>query len=261
MFNTLVTISLVIQPNLTVATPIPRENDLWVQRTAQIQNVVDAQGHDANVIFIGDSITQGWEGSGATIWKDTFAPLKSINLGVSGDRTEHVLWRLENGHLRGMAPDVAILMIGTNNFGQHDSYSPQEVLRGVVSVVEKLKTKLPNTHVLLLDIFPRGEHFNAMRGAIAQVNQALQSAYIVDDQVTFFPIGQHFIESDGSISPSVMPDYLHLSERGYSRWANAILSLVESKIGLVKQVDLANDIHRQVKIDKETDQYLDPSNK
>ena len=88
------------------------------------------------------------------VWEKYFAPLKSINLGISGDRTEHVLWRLQNGHLQGMSPDVAVVMIGTNNFGQSNPDSVQEVLEGIAEVVEIVQNKLPYTQVLLLDIFP-----------------------------------------------------------------------------------------------------------
>jgi lysophospholipase L1-like esterase len=76
--------------------------------------------------------------------------------------------------------------------------------------------------VLLLDIFPRGKSFNAMRGSILQVNQALQVTFATDSRVSFFPIGHLFIEEDGSINPDIMPDYLHLSKQGYQIWADAI---------------------------------------
>jgi len=89
-------------------------------------------------------------------------------------------------------------------------------------VVEKLKSSLPDVHVLLLDIFPRGQSFNQMRGSILQVNQALKTAYAKDDRVTFFPIGDLFIEDDGSIHQAIMPDYLHLSEKGYQIWFDAM---------------------------------------
>jgi lysophospholipase L1-like esterase len=222
MITILLTLLVNIAPDLTSTTPIAREPDWWVERTAQLQKNVDSLGSEAKVIFIGDSITQGWEGNGAAIWEQAFAPCNAINLGISGDRTEHVLWRMQNGNLRGLAPDIAVVMIGTNNFGQQESDSPAVVLAGVVAVVDQLKTSLPNAHVLLLDIFPRGKSFNAMRGSILQVNQALEKSYADDSHVSFFPIGHLFIEEDGSISPEIMPDYLHLSKQGYQNWADAI---------------------------------------
>jgi len=222
MFKIICIAFLFLVPELSTITPQPRDPEWWVARTAQLQKVVDEVGSNANVIFVGDSITQGWEGNGAAIWKEHLAPLNAINLGIGGDRTEHVLWRLENGHLHGLTPEVAVVMIGTNNFGHDTPDTPAEVLEGIVAVVEKLKTSLPDVHVLLLDIFPRGRSFNQMRGSILQVNQALQATYDDDEGVTFLPIGHLFIENDGSINPDIMPDYLHLSEQGYQIWFDAI---------------------------------------
>jgi lysophospholipase L1-like esterase len=119
-------------------------------------------------------------------------------------------------------------MIGTNNFGHDTPDTPAEVLDGIVAVVEKLKSSLPDVHVLLLDIFPRGQSFNQMRGSILQVNQALKTTYAKDDRVTFFPIGDLFIEDDGSINQHIMPDYLHLSEKGYQIWFDAIRTELNS---------------------------------
>jgi lysophospholipase L1-like esterase len=222
MFKLICIAFLFLVPELSTITPQPRDLEWWVARTAQLQKVVDQVGSNASVIFVGDSITQGWEGNGAAIWKEHLAPLHAINLGIGGDRTEHVLWRLENGHLHGLTPEVAVVMIGTNNFGHDTPDTPAEVLEGIVAVVEKLKSSLPDVHVLLLDIFPRGRSFNQMRGSILQVNQALKTAYAKDDRVTFFPIGDLFIEDDGSIHQAIMPDYLHLSEKGYQIWFDAM---------------------------------------
>jgi lysophospholipase L1-like esterase len=256
MFISILALATLLTPDVTSTVPVPRDHDWWIQRTATIQDNIDSHGSDANILFIGDSITQGWEGNGAAVWQKNIAPLKSFNLGISGDRTEHVLWRLQNGHLHDVNPDVAVVMIGTNNFGKQDSDSPSEVYEGVISIVDYLKNTLPEVHVLLLDIFPRGQHFNTMRGSIMQVNQALQTTFLDDERVTFLPIGHLFLEKDGAISAEIMPDYLHLSNEGYEIWSDAILPSLHSHVGLVQQFDLANDTYRQVTIDKEPNQYL-----
>jgi beta-glucosidase len=211
----------------SAVTPIPRNDGWWMKRHAQINSVVEAAGENAQVIFVGDSITQGWEGAGAKVWENHIKQFGAINLGIGGDRTEHVLWRFDHGNVKDIAPRVAVIMIGTNNFGYQQD-STEEVLDGVVAVVEKLQRNVSGVHVVLLDIFPRGEVFNEMRGNILQVNQSLQAAYADDSRVTFLPIGHLFIESDGSISKEIMPDYLHLSEEGYQRWADAIVPTVEN---------------------------------
>ena len=240
----------------SAVTPISREQDWWVQRNDNIQEVVNAIGADAQVIFVGDSITQGWEGSGAQVWKEHLAPFGAINLGIGGDRTEHVLWRLRHGHLDGLTPKIAVVMIGTNNFGQEYADGESEVLEGIVAVVDTLRDSVPDMHILLLDIFPRGRQFNKMRGSILQVNQALQVTYAGNENVTFLPIGQFFLESDGSINQAIMPDYLHLSEKGYKRWLRAMMPSLQKQLVTYKQIDLANDTKRQITIDKEEGQYL-----
>ncbi len=107
---------------------------------------------DAQLLFIGDSITHGWEGGGKEVWQKYYEKRHAINLGIGGDRTEHVLWRLDHGNLDGLHPKLAVLMIGTNNSGSNTS---EEIADGVQAIVEKLRTKVPECKVLILDIFPR----------------------------------------------------------------------------------------------------------
>ncbi|MEE2819270.1 MAG: GDSL-type esterase/lipase family protein [Planctomycetota bacterium] len=210
---------------------VPTKRDGWHQeRHNAINKVVEANQGKVDVVFIGDSITQGWEGAGAKAWEESFDSFRPVNLGISGDRTEHLLWRFDNGNLEGIAPKVAVIMIGTNNFGYRQD-TPEEVYDGVVAVVEKLQEIEPKMQVLLLDIFPRGAKFNQMRGELLQVNQALQATYNDDEDVTFYPIGHHFLEDDGTISKEVMPDELHLSEKGYKIWADAVAPRIARMLG------------------------------
>ena len=111
-------------------------------------------------------------------------------------------------------------MIGTNNSGKGRN-TPEEILAGVTAVVEQIRSRLPDTKILLLAIFPRGKTFNDQRGDILQVNQALAK---LDDgkMIQFIDFGSQLIEADGSISDEIMPGYLHLSEKGYEIWARAI---------------------------------------
>ena len=135
--------------------PAPRDGDWWQQRAEKLnQSVKDTP--DAQLVFIGDSITQGWEGSGAKIWKERYAPRKAVNLGIGGDRTQHVLWRLDNGNLENIRPKAAVVMIGTNNSNGIDNTAGQ-IIEGVTAIVQRLRKGVPDTKVLLLGIFPRGE--------------------------------------------------------------------------------------------------------
>ena len=183
-----------------------------------------AQG-GADLIFVGDSITQGWEGRGAPVWEEFYGERNAVNLGIGGDRTQHVLWRLENGNVDGIDPKLAVVMIGTNNSNREDN-TATEIAEGVTAVVRGLRSKLPGCRVLLLDVFPRGAQPGPQRGKILQVNQMLQRLHD-GDGVHVLSIGHEFIEDDGSITKAIMPDALHLSAEGYRRWAAAIEPALE----------------------------------
>ncbi|MEK6701692.1 MAG: GDSL-type esterase/lipase family protein, partial [Planctomycetota bacterium] len=79
-------------------------------------NKISKEGK-AQLVFLGDSITEGWEGGGKETWAKHYASRQAANFGVSGDRTEHVLWRLDNANFDGLKPKLIVIMIGTNNTG------------------------------------------------------------------------------------------------------------------------------------------------
>ena len=192
------------------------------------QRATDA-GEKAQVIFIGDSITQGWEGDGKEVWAKYYAHRSAVNLGIGGDRTQHVLWRLDNGNLNGLKPKAAVVMIGTNNSNGEDN-TPGQITEGVTAIVKSLREKLPDTKILLVGIFPRSENFSAQRGKILQVNQVIHK--LADGKNVFWiDFGHRFVNADGTIPRALMPDYLHLSKKGYEIWAEAIEQRLSQVIG------------------------------
>jgi lysophospholipase L1-like esterase len=200
--------------------PVPRTDERGTNRYAQLcQRVKDGEGQ-AEVIFLGDSITQAWEGEGKEVWAKYYAPRHALNLGIGSDRTQHVLWRLDHGHLAGLKPKVVVVLIGVNNIPD-DTYTPGMVLEGVTAVVQKLRTKLPETKIILLGIFPFREDFHPQRAKALQVNQALHK---LDDGhwVHFLDFGYLFIQPDGRIAKDMMPDFVHLTPTGYRLWAEAM---------------------------------------
>jgi beta-glucosidase len=206
--------------------PVPRGDDWWTQRQAAM-NARIKQGN-ADLLFIGDSITQGWEGNGKDIWAEFYGKRNAVNLGIGGDRTQHVLWRLDNGNLEGIAPKLAVVMIGTNN---SSNTPPEEIAEGVKAIVEKLRTKLPETKVLVLAIFPRGPN---PQDSLRQVNEKANEliAELADGKMVFYQdIGKKFLEADGTLSREIMPDLLHLSPQGYRIWAEAIEEMVAQTVG------------------------------
>lgn len=218
--------------------PTPRAGDAWwEQRHAELNR--RAKQDKVDLVFIGDSITQGWEDAGKAAWEKYYAPRNAINLGISGDRTQHVLWRLANGHLDGLAakreapkgspPKLVVMMIGTNNSNGDDNTS-DEIALGIETIVKELRAKLPGTKILLLAIFPRGEKPNPQREKIAAVNQRI--ARLADGKsVQYLDIGPKFLAPDGALPKAVMPDFLHLSPRGYEIWAEAIEAKVKELLG------------------------------
>ncbi|MEM7476606.1 MAG: sulfatase/phosphatase domain-containing protein [Planctomycetota bacterium] len=204
----------------TAVIPATRgDEERWRKRDKEISD--KAKNGDADIAFIGDSITQGWEGRGKSVWEKYYGEREAINLGIGGDRTEHVIWRLTHGNLGKIKPKVAVLMIGTNNTG-HFLQEPTEVAAGVERILEILKERLPETKILMHGVFPRGPSpLDEMRLNNIAINQNIRR--LADgERVEYFEIGQQFLESDGSISRQIMPDLLHLSTEGYERWAKAL---------------------------------------
>jgi lysophospholipase L1-like esterase len=213
-------------PTHSAVTPVPRDEG-WMQRHNSFNERVK-QGN-VDLLLIGDSITQGWEGDGAKdVWEKHYTPRNAVNLGIGGDRTQHVLWRLDHGNIEGISPKLAVLMIGTNNSGDNTS---QEIADGITAIVRKLRTSLPETKVLILAIFPRGADNNDAR---RQVNEGANEivAKLADDKDVFYlDIGPKFLADDGTLSKEIMPDLLHLSKQGYEIWADATEEKIKELMG------------------------------
>lgn len=203
-------------------TPSPRDAK-WVMRHEGF--VAEAKKGGVDVVLLGDSITDGWDGAAALpLYKKFWEPLKTLNLGIGGDRTQHVLWRIQNGELEGINPKVVMLMIGTNNSGQD---SAKDIAAGVTAIVKTIQEKKPATKIMLLGVFPRGEKAdNAQRVKLIEVNKMISK---LDDgkQVRYLDIGAKFLQPDGVLTKDIMPDFLHLSARGYEIWAEAVTPLLK----------------------------------
>jgi len=211
------------------ATPVARDDDSWQARNKAMNERARQGGVD--LVFIGDSITQGWEDAGATLWAERYAPRHALNLGISGDQTEHVLWRLEHGNLDGLAPKAAVILIGTNNVGNtNGTHSAEQIAGGVTAIVARIQKQSPATKILLLAVFPRGEKPNPMRETIAALNARI--AKLADGKrVVFLDLGPKFLAADGTLPAELMPDFLHLSAKGYRVWADGIEAELKRMLG------------------------------
>lgn len=204
--------------------PVPRTTEYpwmsvaeWNARHAEDVAIADAG--EAELVFVGDSIIQGW--SEQETWEDNFGRYHTANFGIGGDKTQNLLWRLENGAIGNLRPKVVVLLIGTNNFGHNDD-SARNVFRGIQAIVEKLREAFPKARIMLCGIFPFGEKPDEEhRLRVKDANAEIRSLHD-GEHVFFVDIGERFLEPDGSISTAVMGDFLHLTPEGYRRWAIAI---------------------------------------
>lgn len=207
--------------------PVPRDKN-WVGRHEGFLAI--AKKGNVDVLLLGDSITDAWRGKGAEpTFKKYFVPLKTANFGIGGDRTEHVLWRLQNGELEGIDPKVIMLMIGTNNSGAN---SAEQIADGVTAIVKEIHKQKPNTKVLLLGVFPRAPKAdNPVRGKIAKINEIISKLDDGGKTVKYMDIGKKFLKDDGELTKDIMPDYLHLSQKGYEIWGDAVIPTIHSMLG------------------------------
>lgn len=216
----------------TAIEPAPRD-EKWVGRHEGF--VALAQKGGIDLLFVGDSITDGWRSRGKEVKEREYAPLNAANFGIGGDRTQHVLWRLRNGEGQGFSPKLVVLMIGTNNTGfERDRTtprnSPPEVVEGITAVVGDLRKDFPEAKILLLAVFPRGEKDSLQRRQVAEINQ--QIAKLHDGaHVHYLDIGEKFLDAEGNIPADIMPDLLHPNEKGYEIWADAIREPVKRLMG------------------------------
>jgi lysophospholipase L1-like esterase len=197
------------------ATVVPQPRDgAWMEVHKSF--LAQTKKGQIDLLFLGDSITQGWNEN--TVWQRFYGPRHAANFGIGGDRTQHVLWRIQNGELDGIDPKVTVLMIGTNNL--HDD-TPDEIAQGIKTIIAELRNRLPKTQVLLLGVFPRSPKPDSARERIKSINEKIAR---LDDgsHVRYLDIGKAFLNADGTLSPEVMPDFLHLSTKGYRIWAEAM---------------------------------------
>ena len=193
---------------------------------------------DAGLLLVGDSITALWPRKGPQSYA-AFLPWKPLNVAISAEHTEHVLYRLLNGNIDGIKPKAAMILIGTNNLGHEPDEKPEWVAAGVGKVIEAVRAKSPGTKILLMALLPRGAEkkgpdgifrntrpTDSIRRRTVEANTLI--ARLADNEAVFFmDIGELFVDAEGSIRTDLMPDNLHPNEAGYQLWLNAVRPRLE----------------------------------
>jgi lysophospholipase L1-like esterase len=202
-----------------------------IPRHKEFLKRIETSKGEGEVIFLGDSITHGWEGKDAKkVWDEQFGAFKPVNLGIGGDQTGHVLWRITEGkELENLKPKAAVMMIGTNNTGGH---SAEQIAGGIKAIIDELQKQKPGIKILILGVFPRGNRNDAdmttkvipadkLNKKIPQINEIISK--FADNKTVFYKdIGKEFLTKEGGLGADIMPDYLHLSKAGYEIWGKAI---------------------------------------
>jgi beta-glucosidase len=193
---------------------------------ARHQRIVDeVKKGECEIAFIGDSITEGWAGAGKEAWEKTWGPKHAVNCGIGGDRTQHVLGRLDHELLEALATPGnkvgnIVLLIGTNNSGDDTA---DNIALGVQAITDKLHAKLPAAKITLMMVFPRGQWPNPLRDTIGSLNTRLQQlAAMHPEYIKTLDIHGKFLTAAGEIPKELMPDYLHLSAAGYAIWSEGV---------------------------------------
>jgi lysophospholipase L1-like esterase len=197
--------------------PVPRRLDWWQERFREQNRQLEALP-DAQLLFLGDSLTHLFEREGKEVWDRYYGDRRAINLGISSDRTEHLLWRLQNARLDEISPEVAVVLIGANNISL-PSHDAGEIAEGIRAVVDEVHHRLPEAAILLLSVWPRGASDDHLRSKTNAVNDAIADL----DELPFvhlLDLGPEFLDDEGNFSSALVgADGLHLNAAGYEFWA------------------------------------------
>jgi arylsulfatase len=208
---------------LATIVPVPSKLKKFMPKLHE-EKLKEARSKKVDFVMIGDSITHGW----AREFPDAFKGINLLNLGFPGDRTQNVLWRIENGAVDGISPKLVTMMIGTNHMHVakkgYEPDAPKDVFVGIQTVVRELKQRLPDSKILLFSVFPRepAEAYERVKAVNAMLPQLADGK-----RVFHHSINPAFLDDQGALRKELYNrDRLHLNRHGYAVWAEALNPLL-----------------------------------
>lgn len=224
----------------TAIIPVPKlEDDFydWWARHEQVLAIKDRI--DPEIVLIGDSITHMWGGepeanvvNGAEAWASVFAGYRVLNLGFGWDRTQNVLWRLENGELDGLHPHTVVINIGTNNTNVSSNApvnTPAEIQEGLRAICDDVRRRTPGASLVVMAVFPREESpDHPRRKEIAEINR-LRAEFAEERGYAYLDIASLLLAPDGTLTRDMAADFCHPTNKGYRIWADALRPMLPQR--------------------------------
>ncbi len=202
--------------NPAVIATAKMEQSWWKERH---EKVLEQLKNDPKLILIGNSITHMLDDSTRRPVREKYLNrYNTINMGFSGDRTENVIWRLQNGEIEGIHPKLAILLIGTNNTdGNHytEITQPKELAGAIWKICSIIRDKLPDTEILLIGILPYGYNENLRNNINKATNKIISTFPGKDSKIHYCDIGSIYLDKNGNVRKDLMSDYLHPNAEGH----------------------------------------------
>jgi lysophospholipase L1-like esterase len=210
------------------------EDPVWVSKHAELLEKAKRGGIE--LYFEGDSITRRWEATHQDNWRQNFAGWKAADFGAGGDRTQNVLYRLLNGELDGVNPKVIVLLIGTNNVGPDpvkgdDGPLVRDVVKGIKACLNVMRKKAPGAKILLVGITPRNTNGSAaVMPTINWINKRI-AKFADGKTIRFLNINDQLAGKDGKLYEGMTDDGLHLTDKAYQLWADAMRPILTEWLG------------------------------
>jgi len=208
--------------------PGPRfEKKTWSD--AHQANTGRAKQGDIDLVFFGDSLTARWNLYPELI-KAKFGSYKTAFMGIGGDQTQDLLWRLQNGELENFQPRLVVLLIGANNMALKLKYTPEEIARGAAANIAEIHQRAPRAKILLVSIFTRNVPMDDWLNIKNADTNKLLAKMADGSDVIYVDLWKLFLKPDGNVDETLYADMTHLNEKGFARYADALLPLIGKEL-------------------------------